>query len=79
MEKVEGEEQQEQEKKMAKSDTGDADQKMPLNKWWESEFLWKIVPIFYPWSLKGLENLTVSIQLTEVLKCWKQLNLEKNK
>ena len=32
MEKVEGEEQQEQEKKMAKSDTGDADQKMPLNK-----------------------------------------------
>ena len=30
--KEKGEEEEEQEKKMTKSDTGDADQKMPLNK-----------------------------------------------
>ena len=77
--KVKGEEEEEQEKKMTKSDTGDADQKMPLNKWWESKLLWKIVPISYHWSLNCLENFIVSILLTEVLKCWKQLNLEKKK
>ena len=48
--------------------------------WEKVDFLWKILPWScpWPWISNCLENLSVSVLLMEISKCWKMVEFSKN-